>query len=170
MAKTGRNEPCPCGSGKKFKHCCYGKPAQGSLVPEAPLVPAEQQGSPTLRGEVEKVQRQALARSEALWTMGVFVFFSTAEGDGWLLDASAMDALQVAAGGQPIPVDIVQTAEAIEITWSHTFVVEKHFTVTTYQDKLQTTYKSYPTGRISELVGAVRQSLSPELLSSLQVQ
>jgi uncharacterized protein len=22
MTKTGRNEPCPCGSGKKFKHCC----------------------------------------------------------------------------------------------------------------------------------------------------
>jgi uncharacterized protein len=21
-----RNEPCPCGSGKKFKHCCYGGP------------------------------------------------------------------------------------------------------------------------------------------------
>jgi uncharacterized protein len=21
-AKTGRNAPCPCGSGKKFKHCC----------------------------------------------------------------------------------------------------------------------------------------------------
>src|SRR5262249_44397652 len=25
MAKTGRNHPCPCGSGKKYKHCCYGK-------------------------------------------------------------------------------------------------------------------------------------------------
>jgi len=23
--KTGRNEPCPCGSGKKYKKCCYGK-------------------------------------------------------------------------------------------------------------------------------------------------
>jgi hypothetical protein len=23
--KTGRNEPCPCGSGKKFKKCCEGK-------------------------------------------------------------------------------------------------------------------------------------------------
>ncbi|MBR3904971.1 MAG: SEC-C domain-containing protein, partial [Clostridia bacterium] len=23
--KPGRNEPCPCGSGKKFKNCC-GKP------------------------------------------------------------------------------------------------------------------------------------------------
>ncbi len=23
--KAGRNEPCPCGSGKKYKKCCYGK-------------------------------------------------------------------------------------------------------------------------------------------------
>ncbi len=23
--KVGRNEPCPCGSGKKYKHCCAGK-------------------------------------------------------------------------------------------------------------------------------------------------
>lgn len=22
MSKAGRNDPCPCGSGKKFKHCC----------------------------------------------------------------------------------------------------------------------------------------------------
>ncbi len=25
--KPGRNDPCSCGSGKKFKHCCEGKPA-----------------------------------------------------------------------------------------------------------------------------------------------
>ena len=23
--KIGRNDPCPCGSGKKFKFCCEGK-------------------------------------------------------------------------------------------------------------------------------------------------
>ena len=23
--KVGRNDPCPCGSGKKYKQCCYGK-------------------------------------------------------------------------------------------------------------------------------------------------
>jgi hypothetical protein len=23
MPKVGRNEPCPCGSGKKSKKCCY---------------------------------------------------------------------------------------------------------------------------------------------------
>ena len=25
MAKIGRNAPCPCGSGKKYKRCCEGK-------------------------------------------------------------------------------------------------------------------------------------------------
>ena len=24
-AKVGRNDPCPCGSGKKFKKCCMNK-------------------------------------------------------------------------------------------------------------------------------------------------
>ena len=24
-AKVGRNDPCPCGSGKKYKHCCERK-------------------------------------------------------------------------------------------------------------------------------------------------
>jgi hypothetical protein len=28
--KAGRNDPCPCGSGKKYKHCCYGKELGGS--------------------------------------------------------------------------------------------------------------------------------------------
>jgi hypothetical protein len=23
--RISRNPPCPCGSGKKYKHCCYGK-------------------------------------------------------------------------------------------------------------------------------------------------
>jgi hypothetical protein len=26
--KIGRNEPCPCGSGKKYKHCCLNKPKE----------------------------------------------------------------------------------------------------------------------------------------------
>ena len=31
MAETGRNERCPCGSGKKFKHCCLLVQTQPSL-------------------------------------------------------------------------------------------------------------------------------------------
>lgn len=39
MTKPGRNDPCPCGSGNKFKKCCEGKP----LVSHAGVVPALQQ-------------------------------------------------------------------------------------------------------------------------------
>ena len=28
--RIGRNDPCPCGSGKKFKKCCYGRPADAA--------------------------------------------------------------------------------------------------------------------------------------------
>jgi len=37
MVDIGRNEPCPCGSGKKYKHCCLGKappPRMSSLMDE----------------------------------------------------------------------------------------------------------------------------------------
>ena len=33
MAKIGRNQPCPCGSGKKFKKCCLGK-SNSSIFPK----------------------------------------------------------------------------------------------------------------------------------------
>lgn len=31
MAKIGRNQPCPCGSGKKYKKCCLNKSKSDSL-------------------------------------------------------------------------------------------------------------------------------------------
>ncbi|MGA7455634.1 MAG: SEC-C metal-binding domain-containing protein, partial [Rhodoplanes sp.] len=31
--KPGRNDPCPCGSGKKYKHCCLNT---GSVPAAAP--------------------------------------------------------------------------------------------------------------------------------------
>ncbi|WP_457105236.1 DUF1186 domain-containing protein [Methylobacterium sp. P5_C11] len=35
---VGRNDPCPCGSGKKFKKCCLGKvEAEGPWMPPVPL-------------------------------------------------------------------------------------------------------------------------------------
>lgn len=31
MEKVGRNDPCPCGSGKKFKKCCEAKASRKSI-------------------------------------------------------------------------------------------------------------------------------------------
>ena len=35
--KTSRNDPCPCKSGKKFKHCCINKPVNNVIPIRAPL-------------------------------------------------------------------------------------------------------------------------------------
>jgi tetratricopeptide (TPR) repeat protein len=48
MAKTGRNDPCPCGSGKKYKQCCLARDeaaaataraAQAAAAPARPRRP-----------------------------------------------------------------------------------------------------------------------------------
>lgn len=36
MKKPGRNDPCSCGSGKKFKRCCGYKPAKPTTKLEKP--------------------------------------------------------------------------------------------------------------------------------------
>jgi tetratricopeptide (TPR) repeat protein len=44
MQATARNDPCPCGSGKKYKHCCgvlQAAPAQGSVTQPAAGTPAQ---------------------------------------------------------------------------------------------------------------------------------
>jgi tetratricopeptide (TPR) repeat protein len=33
VPKAGRNDPCPCGSGKKYKHCCLDKDRAAELAP-----------------------------------------------------------------------------------------------------------------------------------------
>jgi hypothetical protein len=43
MAKIGRNQPCPCGSGKKYKRCCLARDqaarADAFPPPVAPVAP-----------------------------------------------------------------------------------------------------------------------------------
>jgi len=37
MPKTGRNDPCPCGSGQKYKRCCMAKDQAAEYAPLAKL-------------------------------------------------------------------------------------------------------------------------------------
>jgi tetratricopeptide (TPR) repeat protein len=43
--KTGRNDPCPCGSGKKYKQCCLRKEEQAEHEALAALSRAQKNGS-----------------------------------------------------------------------------------------------------------------------------
>ncbi|MDY0130910.1 MAG: SEC-C metal-binding domain-containing protein, partial [Methanosarcina vacuolata] len=60
--KIGRNDPCPCGSGKKYKHCCLGrsKVVTGNQTPikQTPII----QASP--KSEKSDISMLAIMRFE----------------------------------------------------------------------------------------------------------
>jgi hypothetical protein len=55
-ARPGRNEPCRCGSGRKYKHCCLEKDdakaaaARAKAAAEVPVPPAEAASSTPKKG------------------------------------------------------------------------------------------------------------------------
>jgi SEC-C motif len=54
MSKTGKNAPCPCGSGKKFKKCCLNKPLTEEL--ESPEISLILQRLQAKQKQIEKQQ------------------------------------------------------------------------------------------------------------------
>jgi hypothetical protein len=60
--KTSRNEPCPCGSGKKFKHCCYRHKGERDINLEAtPQQPHFPVGTVAMYGPDEKTTTKIAA-------------------------------------------------------------------------------------------------------------
>jgi SEC-C motif len=115
MAKIGRNDKCPCRSGKKFKHCCAGKAITETVQSQEPL---------TLMSQVRLIQEDAQARRTTCREVGVFFFYSTAEGDGWLLEMTEQDALQLARQGELLEAPIDEGPQTIEINYSHRFAID----------------------------------------------
>ena len=132
MAKIGRNEKCPCRSGKKYKHCCAR--AVSNVQPqESP----EQQMKVTLMNSVLKIQGEAIQRKESNSELGVFFFYSTREGDAWVLEMTGCDCVQVARGGEALKPPIDENPETIEVNWTHMFDFRnKQLEITAYADKI----------------------------------
>lgn len=55
MKKIGRNKPCPCGSGKKYKHCCFKKDNYLKNLPDDALK--------RLKGEFSKYDQKDLIKT-----------------------------------------------------------------------------------------------------------
>jgi tetratricopeptide (TPR) repeat protein len=49
MAKTGRNDPCPCGSGNKYKRCCLEKDEAAASAATRPVNEAAVNEAPPVR-------------------------------------------------------------------------------------------------------------------------
>ena len=160
MAKIGRNDPCFCGSGKKFKRCCL---ITGANAPARAAIPS-------VKIEVEKIQESAKGGKAAVLALGVFVLFSTATGDAWLLEVTDMDAIQVARGGEKLTVQIEENPETIEINWTHKFDIKnKQFILTSYKDKSEEIREEYPAHAILSTVKKIRSRIPAELISSIHL-
>jgi len=160
MVKIGRNDPCPCGSGKKYKKCCIEK--------DTPQPAAADQI--TIAGETETLLTAAQNKEATFKNIGVFIFFSTAEGDAWLLELTDQDALQVAKGGEKIDVEIQESPETIEVNWSHKFSIkDRQFHTVAYIDKSEEFHPSYPSKAINAAIQRIHKSFSTELIDSIHI-
>ena len=65
--KVGRNDPCPCGSGKKYKQCCMGKERPRGSAPKkftAKLISAPKNVNLIERAYGNLVQQNTPPKSE----------------------------------------------------------------------------------------------------------
>jgi len=167
MGKIGRNDRCPCGSGRKYKHCCAGRDEAARQAKFA----ANQSAQVTLGGEMAKIQEQARLKIATVRELGVFLLFATAAGDAWLLEMTDCDAIQIAAAGQTIDPQIEENPETIAVNWTHTFVVQdKTLTLTAYADKAVSVIPDAPSQAISAALRRLRRHFSKEQLRQVHLQ
>ena len=77
-----------------------------------------------VRGEAAYMVERALQADARIVTLGPLLFFSTETGDAWMLDPADHLALCLAKDGEPLPVDIVETADRFSIGWNASYALE----------------------------------------------
>ena len=165
MSKISRNQICPCRSGKKYKHCCL--PLVQAGLPAAPV----RQEKISLLGEVAKLQRAVQQRQEICRTLGVFIFFSTQDGDAWVLETTERDAFQAAAAGQPLPPPVQEQLDIIEVDWSHAFALrDRCLVLTNHADGVEKVLTAAPAEQISAAVRRVSRQYPAELLRQVHLR
>lgn len=164
MAKIGRNEKCPCQSGKKYKHCCGLKQAPPQQVS------AEEQLKLTLMGGVRRIQEDAVQRRKMCRELGVFFFYSTTGGDAWLLEMTDCDCVQVAKDGEPLTPPIDENSETIEINWSHRYRLEdKKLILTDYKDNSKLVPSDAPSRELNGAMRRIRKRFTREQLQKVHL-
>lgn len=165
MAKIGRNEKCPCQSGKKFKHCCALKDTRVRPQPTA-----NQAMKVTLMNAVKRIQEDAASKKVLFRELGVFFLFSTAEGDAWLMEMTDCDCVQVAKGGEVLEAPIDENSETIEINWSHTYAINnRQIEITAYADKTVQLLENSPGRQLNAAMRRIREKFSEEQLKKVHL-
>ena len=161
MAKIGRNEKCPCRSGKKYKHCCAQN--EQKQVQQQPV-------SVTLMSGVKEIQADAERKNVVCRELGVFFFYCTGTGDAWLLEMTECDCVQVARNGVALAPPIDENSEIIEINYSHTFTLDnKELIITAYADKSSQVLDGAPTRELNAAMRRIKKRFSSYQLQKVHL-
>lgn len=110
------------------------------------------QAEVSILAEVDYIVARAAAGESRVVSLGPLVFFSTATGDAWLLDAQDSLALCLAREAAGLSITITETPERFAIEWGGTFQIEGD--LMTFADNLggMRTIFGYPTREIKEAI------------------
>lgn len=166
MVKIGRNDKCPCQSGKKYKHCCAGKvDSRRAAAPPAGKMPQI-----TLMDAVRAIQAKAENREVSSREIGVFYLHASAAGDAWLFEMTDCDCIKIAEDGKRIDAHIDENPETIEVNWSHRFTIRnKVLELTAYADRSLLHLPDGPSQEISAAIRRIRRKFSPQQLQQVHV-
>jgi hypothetical protein len=148
----GRNEPCRCGSGRKFKKCCGREGAavdRGAACGEIRILGPDE---PDIVREIEHIVGLAAQGQGRLVSIGQLVLFATATGDAWLLDGPDGLALPLARAGDPLDFNVRDTPRRFGIEWKGSFRIEGDRFVYASTDGSVRIIEGYPTDQIQVAV------------------
>lgn len=165
--KIGRNELCPCGSGRKYKRCCAGKPTTHQEAQAANFGAGRKV---TLSGAIQEYQELARQKKTMVRQLGVFILFSDRYGDAWVLEVTDSDGIQIASAGEPIAIPLEENDETIVVDWSHTFSFrQKKLLVESYRKRESVVLQNAPVQEIFATRRKILKKLSPELLEQVHL-
>lgn len=85
----------------------------------------------------------ALQNKATMNSLGNFIFFSTASGEGWMLDHRRNLALRLAEDGEALDYTILESKERFQVEWKERFRLEDDKFIASFKDK-ETVFTDYP--------------------------
>lgn len=103
-----------------------------------------------------KTAQAALQNKATLNCLGNFIFFSTASGEGWMLDHRKNCALKLAAHGKIEAYTILESKERFQVEWKERFRIENEKFIASFKG-IETVFHDYPVDAISGLINMLKE-------------
>ena len=110
----------------------------------------------SITGEAEDIVARAMAEDARIVSLPPLVFFSTATGDAWMLDADDSLAVQLVAAKTRLPFAITETPERFAVEWPGSFRIDRDTMIFTEKAGRVRTIAGYPSQQIAAALARAR--------------